>query len=321
MEELQNVYGEDSPSYATVKRWYNEFSNGRTSVMDDERPGRPLEIDQKISENLLTIIKSKRKITTRSLVERLNISKGSLHNLFQSIGIRKLCSRFVPRLLTGEMMDIRLQCCQQNLRLFNQVGDLLFKNLITMDETPLSLYMPESKRESTEWKLPGETSSKKMKCSATHRKCLMLSVFWDSKGVLLCDFCENGISINSEYYCNLLKEARKSKRKSRVSELYYLADNAPIHTSATSKGVVAASGFTVLSHPPYSPDLAPSDYFLFRHLKKHLRGNHFANKEDLKQATEDFFKDQPEEFFKKGLTELVVRWTKCKDAEGNYIEK
>ncbi len=90
-------------------------------------------------------------------------------------------------------------------------------NIITMDETSLSLYTPESKRESAEWKLPGEKPSKKLKCAKTSKKCLMLSVFWKQSGVIKMDF--TGDNINAAYYCRLLEDVRQSQRKPRNDDL------------------------------------------------------------------------------------------------------
>ena len=52
--ELSSVYGEESPSISTVKRWFNHLRDGRTSVFDEEKSGRPLEIgeeSEKTQEN------------------------------------------------------------------------------------------------------------------------------------------------------------------------------------------------------------------------------------------------------------------------------
>lgn len=146
--ELNAVYGEESPSEATIKRWFNDFKRGRTSVIDQQKCGRPSEIDEKITEKLEKIIVSERKITTRELTSRLNVSKGTLHTLLATCGIRKLCSRFVPRFLTFEMQSRRFECCEENLNTLDRVGDRLLENIITMDETPLSLSTSLSQNES-----------------------------------------------------------------------------------------------------------------------------------------------------------------------------
>ena len=88
------------------------------------------------------------------------------------------------------MQDRRMQCRIENLSILSNVGDCFLDNITTMDGTLLSLYVQESRRESKKWKLQGETCSKKMRSSICHRKSLMLSIFWDSSGIILYDFAE-----------------------------------------------------------------------------------------------------------------------------------
>jgi len=71
--------------------------------------------------------------------------------------------------------------------------------------------------------------------------------------------------------------------------------------------VVKDIGFEQLSHPPYSPELAPNDFYLFRYLKKHLRGTRFFDGYELKQATESYLDDMPQEFYLTGIKELFDR--------------
>ena len=106
-----------------------------------------------------------------------------------------------------------------------------------------------------------------------------------------------------------------------MSELYYLHDNAPIHTSAASMATIEGCGLTLLSHPPYSPDLAPSDFYLFNNLKRNLRGQRYETKDELRDAVTSFLNEKPPEFFKKAFQELAIRWQKCVDANGLYFEK
>ena len=58
-----------------------------------------------------------------------------------------------------------------------------------------------------------------------------------------------------------------------------------------------STGFMKLPHPPYSPDLAPSDYWLFTHLKHHLKGRRFETKEDLRDATSEYLTSLDPSFF------------------------
>jgi len=69
--------------------------------------------------------------------------------------------------------------------------------------------------------------------------------------------------------------------------------------------------FEVLSHPPYSPDLAPSDFHLLPHLKRDLKGTHFTSDDEAKQAVTSWIKQRTPEFFVDGMRKLVLGWKKC----------
>ena len=81
------------------------------------------------------------------------------------------------------------------------------------------------------------------------------------------------------------------------------------------------NGYKLIPHPAYSPDLAPSDYFLFPNLKKDIRGRHFWSNEEVMAAVEEWVRDKDPGFFSSGLMALEHRWSKCIILEGNYIEK
>uniref|UniRef100_A0A8R1I9J2 Histone-lysine N-methyltransferase SETMAR n=1 Tax=Caenorhabditis japonica TaxID=281687 RepID=A0A8R1I9J2_CAEJA len=72
-------------------------------------------------------------------------------------------------------------------------------------------------------------------------------------------------------------------------------------------------------HPPYSPDIAPSDYHLFRPLKLFLKKKRFAKNEVLKMAVFDFFDSQSAVFWKKGIDDLPERWLTVVTNDGQYI--
>ena len=82
---------------------------------------------------------------------------------------------------------------------------------------------------------------------------------------------------------------------------------------------VERNGYDLIPHPAYSPDLAPSDFFLFPNLKKDIRGLHFRSDKEVVTAVEVNGKDP--DFFSSGLMALEHRWSKCILLEGNYIEK
>ena len=75
--------------------------------------------------------------------------------------------------------------------------------------------------------------------------------------------------------------------------------------------------------PSSRPDLAPSDYFLFRVMKKILRGKRFSSDEEVKKAVTTWFEEQSKDFFffSRGIKSLQQKWAKCIELVGDYIEK
>ena len=77
----------------------------------------------------------------------------------------------------------------------------------------------------------------------------------------------------------------------------------------------------VFDHPPYSPDLAPSDYHLFMHLKKWLASQSFEDDDRMKTDVTTWFKSLAADFFDTGIRKLVPRYQKCVEVRGDYVEK
>jgi len=100
-----------------------------------------------------------------------------------------------------------------------------------------------------------------------------------------------------------------------------LHDNAPVHSAVISKAAIKECNFTELPHPPYSADLAPSDYYLFSKLKSDFRGRKFLNDNEVIAAVEEHFADKDKSFFLKGIEMLVDRCKKCIEVKEDYIEK
>jgi len=122
------------------------------------------------------------------------------------------------------------------------------------------------------------------------------------------DYLPKGQTINVEYYSSLLvqlKDILKEKLQGKViKRVLFLHDNAPAHWALAIQKKLAYLGFQCLDHPPYSPDLAPSDYHLFPGLKKYLKVHHFSSDTEVIAAVETWLDKQPSEFFLSGLQKL-----------------
>jgi histone-lysine N-methyltransferase SETMAR len=100
------------------------------------------------------------------------------------------------------------------------------------------------------------------------------------------------------YYLEVLKRLHKKVRWKRPELLANNSwilrnENAPAHTALSVREFLASKHITVLEHPPYSPDLAPSDFFLFSEIKEILKGRHFDDIDDYRSNTTAALKSIP----------------------------
>jgi len=153
----------------------------------------------------------------------------------------------------------------------------------------------------------------------------MATVFWDRKGILLTEFMAPGTTITSEVYCGTLHKLRRSiqnKRRGMLTKgVVLLHDNTRPHTAARTNALIKRFNWEIFDHPPYSPDLAPSDYHLFSKMKVWLATQRFHSNEELMDGVNNWLHTLAAPFFDEGLQKLVSRYDKCLNVDGNYVEK
>ena len=324
-KRLSNVYGKSSPSYSTVASWVSEFKRGRKDLNDEPHPGRP--VSQSTAENVDKVhqlVLENRKISIECIVQETGLSTGTVHTiLHEHLSMSKVCARWVPKMLTPDMKATRVNTSSVLLSRYNVNPENFLSRVVTGDETWVHYYDPPSKFEYMEWKHAGSPRTKKFKVSRTTKK-VMATVFWDTDGVIHIDYLPRGTTMNGQYYADLLvrlRESIKEKRRGKIRRGVLLQqDNAPVHSSKVAMQSVRDCGFELLPHPPYSPDLAPSDFFLFSKLKKELRGQRYDDDDELMLAVEGFCKGHDSAFYCEGLEALPRRWTKCIESQGDYVE-
>ncbi|XP_035212046.1 uncharacterized protein LOC118186127 [Stegodyphus dumicola] len=181
-ECLDAVYGDSSPSMATVKNWFNKFQRGRTSVFDEPCPGAS---KTATTEDNVTkahdLVLADRQFKVRKIAETVGISKDRVgHILHEILGMRKLSARWVLRLLTPDNKRIHETTSEQCLTLFKRNPKEFLRRFTIVDETWIHWYTPETKDQSKQWTLPGECAPKKAKTVPSAAK-VMATVFWVHK--------------------------------------------------------------------------------------------------------------------------------------------
>lgn len=114
--------------------------------------------------------------------------------------------------------------------------------------------------------------------------------------------------------------ARRRPRATVHGHKFLHMDNAPAHKATLTLALIDQLGWSRLPQPAYSPDLAPSDFWLYHHLKCNLRGVRFANLEDLKEAVSDEIALIPAiEYRHSIMVSWPKRWQRCLQEQGNLL--
>ncbi|KAG5321343.1 MOS1T transposase, partial [Pseudoatta argentina] len=202
----------------SVFKWCREFKNGRTSVHDDQRSGRPSILTDDIVENIENALRDDRRLTVDELSAMFpQISRSLLHEtITETLGYRKLSARWVPKQLTDQHKLNRVEAGQEFLRRYKLHGD--------------------------------ETWMEKIKT-----------------------------------YLETLK-------------------------------------WEVLPHPPYSPDIAPSDFHLFRSMAHGLADRRFHSYEEAQKWIDSWIASKDMSFFRRGIHVLPERWEKVVSSDGQYLK-
>ena len=139
--------------------------------------------------------------------------------------------------------------------------------------------------------------------------------------MLFWELLHDSHTVNANVYMEQLRKLDSCLREKRPKRLKValLHDNARLHVAKLTQQFLEKLGWTTVSHLPYSPDLALSDYHLFRALKQHLREKKFDDYEHLKNDLTNFFDHQPLSFWRKGIESLPNNCSIVLDNNDDYI--
>ena len=134
-----------------------------------------------------------------------------------------------------------------------------------------------------------------------------------------------GETINSDAYIKTFKKLKQHYRwlqpHRNARDVWIQHDNAHPHTSLRTQGAIAKFGWNVLSHPPFSHHLAPSDFLFFGPLNNTLHGTRFEDDKSLIHAVRTWLREQETSSYRDSIHALISRWHKAVDVDGNYVEK
>jgi histone-lysine N-methyltransferase SETMAR len=313
---INAAFGNETASERTIRYWFEKFRAGDTSLENEER-GRPESVID--DDQLRALVEEDPRKTVRELAEDLNVSVGTISGHLKIIGKVKKLDKWVPHELNESQKIRRFEVCS-SLLLRNK-NDPFLKRIITCDEKWI-LY--DNRRRSAQW-LDADETPKHMPKPSLHPKKTMVTVWWSMAGVIHYDFLKPGETITAVKYCSEI-EAMHQKLAEKHPSLVnrngpiLLHDNARPHASHVTFQKLNELGYETLPHPPYSPDLSPTDYHFFNDLDNFLKQKTFANQTAVEYDFKEFVESRRPEFYQAGINKLVLRWQKCVDSNGAYFD-
>ena len=168
-----------------------------------------------------------------------------------------------------------------------------------------------------QWLSPGRTGVVTPKPDL-HPKKVMLSVWWGVRGIIHWEILPDDCTITADLYCQQLNRVA-AKLKGKQDRIYFLHDNARPHVAKSTRQKLLSLGWITIPHPPYSPDLAPTDYHLYRSLSNYLREKKLKDESQIKMDLLNFVNQKTQDFYESGILSLPERWQQVIDSNGAYI--
>lgn len=314
---LVEAYGEHALGRTQCNEWFNKFKSGDFDVINEER-GRP---PKKFEDTeLQTLLDEDNGQTQQQLAEQLNVTQQTVSLRLKAMGKILKVGRWVPHELSDRQQENRKTTCELLLARQNRKGFL--HRIITGDEKWIYFNNPKRKKS---YLSPGQRPKSTPRPNRFGRK-TMLCIFWDQRGVIWYELLKPGETVTGARYHQQLIALNRAIRQKRPEfqlrhdKIVFQDDNASPHRAAVNKNLVESYNWEPLPHPPYSPDLAPSDYYLFSSMGHALNDSHFNSYEEVQKWLNEWIASKNEEFFWRGIHKLPERWERCVASEGNYFE-
>lgn len=232
---IQAIFGEESLCRTSIRKWYNQFKNGRTQLVDLARaPRRKSGRSQGNIDRIQRLVQVDRRVTVGSLQAQTGLPQGTIHSiLWKDLKLKKKCVHFVPHLLTPRHLRLRFDISTMMLWIIWERPGIL-KRIITVDETWIYMYDPQSRAQSSQWLGSDDSRPEIARRSRTSGKVLLIS-FFDWRGMVHHEYLRNR-TVNTTRFLGILSRLQTSlniRRPRRRNQLHM--DNATPHNAHEPK--------------------------------------------------------------------------------------
>ena len=326
--QLHEASMENIPSMTTIWRWHTAFKTERRhSLQDEHRIGRP--ICEATNENVRLVkrlISEMPKQSCRGLAADTGMTKDTVFRILtRELGMKKVCSVWIPHHLSDANRHERMQCATSFLHRMNTHSvDECMKLWVTEDETWALFETRGTKQDNKAW-LPSSSTVRPrvLRTSLTNKKVLLLIAFTgDAKFSVRGMAC--GETITAEVYTDFVHETGEKWRVLRSSptklrDVWWQHDNARPHKAHHTTLFLERRNVAVIPQSPYSPDLNQCDRWINKALKSHLRNMKFDNCDNVVTETLHFLRGLSPDRFHQEFERLRTYCQQVIACRGDYV--
>jgi histone-lysine N-methyltransferase SETMAR len=219
----------------------------------------------------------------------------------QELGELKVCAKWIPHVLNDDQRAMQVFLTIIHLQHWRNEDNAFLDHILTVDESWMHPFDPQLKWQNAEWRAQmslkwqnaewnAQMSMRKKTASCSQGVLSVVHIRFFSRNGLVFDHpAPVGSTVSGWYYCSLLRDKVRPALRCKQLELLEngvisLRDNATSHHHRDMQNPVQCCGREVLAYPPYSPDLAPCDYWLFTCVTELLWGKGFESENNINTA-------------------------------------
>lgn len=313
---LHFMFGQQAYTKKTIYKWMALVKIGKEDA-PKEKPGpKP---DEQLIVRISEILESNHFASTRQIADELKEPPAKVWRyLTTEMGRIYKHSRWLPHSLTELQKCHRVVITKSLLNVLESSQLQGWCDIVTGDQSWFKLQYGQNGA----WLLPDDDSPE-MDGSKISIEKVMVTIIWGINGFHIIDMMPKGNKYNSEYFIeNILTPLFNMKQQiwsqTTKRKLWLHLDNSQVLNSSACNEKYDQFGFKRVPHPPYSPDIAPSDFFLFGFIKDKLRGKKFTSPDDLLEAITEILGQISKEDRKRVFSCWIDRCKAVIEHKGSY---
>lgn len=317
---LKEQFGKEAFHKTTIYKWFNYSKLGFDLENERERPGpKP---DEQLCTRIQQIIEEEPFSSLRSIADELNEENSTIYRyLTKYLNREYRSSKWIPHSLNDALKANRIETLKELLKILNLSKHESFKNLVTGDQKWFTLYYANDGA----W-IESDQNPPQMIDDQISIKKVMVTIIWGVYGFYIVDFLPPNTSYDSTYFVNNILIPLSEKREqiwsgSKKKKMWIHLDNSRIHNSKLTSSNYDSLGFKRPPHPAYSPDVAPSDFYLFGFLEEKLKGRKFKDPDELFESIIEILDSISMETLKSVFNHWIERCNWVINNGGEYFIK